>query len=1294
MPALPMSTPTQSGSGMKQKSLKAFFTKTPASAPRRNPARENDDTSTTSTPMPQREPPTPVAARHSQSQMSQSGMVPSVSPAVTGPKKVSKAPMKTTPASVPALTAQSSRPRRAAAIESNKRSSRVIESDDDGTNDESDGENDADDGDAYNPEGEVDDDDDGDDDDMDAMLAAADEAERKQSSHTRVSSSGVKRAKLERTMDDNDVPKVSLLSRFAHVDTEDENKPTVPSARNTKVGSKRRLVDAILDRGIESENPHGFDSKRFPFLIHVRDGQKRTSDHPDYDENTLHIPTKDFSLFTPFEKQYWEIKKEYWNTVLFFKKGKFYELYEKDADIGHKEFDLKLTDRVNMRMVGVPEATYPTWAAKFLARGFKVARVDEVENSIAKGMREKAKGSGKTSKIIGRKLREVITAGTVTADLCASDLPAYLLAIHMDYEPTREAVQSQGEDEKMVIGGPDQATSDVRLSIVLADTAAGHFMFSVLDDDLAFSKLETVLLQTNPREVILKADEPNIARVTKLLHGCLGLDLQINKLKPGTEFPSCTQAERMIERENYFGGTTGTERASWPEPLRTSAAAVQDARTGSRMPRYPGILEAFGSVIWYFQTKLSNRDAETIPGGRFAWYDPMQSATSLLLDGLALRNLWILENEDGGSRGTLAELMERATTPAGKRLFRTWLCHPLRRVDAIKQRQEVVEYLIERQDLLIDLQKSMKAIPDLERLIHRATAGKLKLEVFLKLLDGLEYVLEGPFTVLHDHMSTDGRSAEELELLRAAHAESQNCPRYHEVLDFFRTAFDRRKAKEDGELEPAPGANTNFDQAMKDLNEIKIQFDRELSQLQSELAEHANVNRPASIGLSYRKVGNESYQVEVPDRYVKYVPRDWTLRSQSKAVKRYWPPHFADLHQEYIEAGEIFNNCQRRLLAEFQQDLASKADSIRPLMHTLSVLDCLCSLASVSLSFAEPSCMPELVERTEGMAPFLEVTQLRFPLANDTGKAYVPNSITLRNDTRCVMVLTGPNMGGKSTLLRQNCLGIVMAQMGCRVPAEAMCLTPVDRIFTRLGAADNLMAGQSTFMVELRETSTVLREATEDSMVILDELGRGTSTFDGYAIAHATILHMVNHQPCRAIFSTHYHSLTDELKDHPKVALGHMACVAAGGTDEDDEEDDQNGMETDCPPESSTQVNDDADPTTDMNVHERSLQAREILNASQVIEDDHIRDVVFLYTLAEGACPKSYGMNVARMAGLGERIIRRANGKAKEFRKASMALSNSGAWMPRMLSTLQRAQELDDGAIIAAVREVKTQLGK
>jgi DNA mismatch repair protein MSH6 len=305
-----------------------------------------------------------------------------------------------------------------------------------------------------------------------------------------------------------------------------------------------------------------------------------------------------------------------------------------------------------------------------------------------------------------------------------------------------------------------------------------------------------------------------------------------------------------------------------------------------------------------------------------------------------------------------------------------------------------------------------------------------------------------------------------------------------------------------------------------------------------------------------------------------------------------------------------------------------------------AILDALGSLAQAS---SRPGfTRPTILECPPDAKPCIHVAQGRHPCVDSThsGGQFIPNDLTLgsrdENSTHSqrVLLLSGPNMvssvgacksidlaatkanllyacyqGGKSTLLRQTCLIAILAQIGCFVPAEECALTPVDRIYTRLGASDRILLGQSTFFVELAETASALRGATRRSLVIMDELGRGTSTFDGTAIASACVQHLVQNNQCLTLFATHYHSLLEEWMEEPSVRLGHMECFVEGGVDENESTDDESQGHS----------------------------------------------ITFLYTLADGACPKSFGINVAKLAGLPDEVLSKAKQKSVAFEREMLA---------------------------------------
>lgn len=343
--------------------------------------------------------------------------------------------------------------------------------------------------------------------------------------------------------------------------------------------------------------------------------------------------------------------------------------------------------------------------------------------------------------------------------------------------------------------------------------------------------------------------------------------------------------------------------------------------------------------------------------------------------------------------------------------------------------------------------------------------------------------------------------------------------------------------------------------------------------------------------ISYVHKNKETYQLEISVSSLRGVdvPRSYQLMSQTKSVKRFWTPEIKELVGELEVAKENRENVLKDVTRVVFEQFCKYHVKWSKAVKCLAQLDCLGSLALTSKYQDGQTCRPEFVEINEGTPSVLEIRGAVHPaIALGAGKSFIPNDTVLgteENKARFVIV-SGPNMGGKSTLLRQTCACVIMAQLGCYVPAESVRLSPIDRIFTRVGANDRIMQGQSTFLVELEETANILRHATSRSLVILDELGRGTSTFDGTAIAFSVIRFLSQQVDCLTLFSTHYHMLMEEYANDPLISMYHMACRV--------------------------------DPTNEQT------------------------DVTFLYKFIQGTCPKSYGMNVAHLAGLPEAVVQRA----------------------------------------------------
>ncbi|PHH55909.1 DNA mismatch repair protein msh6 [Ceratocystis fimbriata CBS 114723] len=892
---------------------------------------------------------------------------------------------------------------------------------------------------------------------------------------------------------------------------------------------------------------------RYPWLAQILDMNRKPPGHPEYDPSTIFVPPGAWNKFSPFEKQYWEIKQKLWDTVVFFKKGKFYELYENDATIGHQMFDLKLTDRVNMRMVGVPEASLVTWVNQFVAKGYKVARVDQMESALGKEMRERGTDTPKNKKadkIIRRELHSVLTAGTlVDGNMLQDDMATYCVAI-------KETMV----DDVPVFG------------LAFVDAATGSFHIAEFEDDVDLTKFETFVAQVNPRELVLEKGHVS-TKALRILKNNTAPSTLWNYKKSGTDFWDADTTRRELKCGGYFtGGEDGQDEIEWPKTLEKHKGK-------------DNLMSALGGLIQYLRTL--KMESSLISQGNFSWYSPIQKNGTLILDGQTLINLEVFSNTStGGVEGTLFSLLNHCVTPFGKRMFRQWVCHPLCNIDRINERLDAVQMLNTERSIRDQFTSQMTKLPDLERLISRIHAGACRPEDFVKVLDGFAQI-EYAFSLFD--LTKVGQGL--------FHKLVTSMPNLAEPLDYWKTAIDMRKARDEKKLIPEPGIEEEFDESVVRIAEIKKSLNTLLDEKKTQLKSRA---------LKYTDVGKEIYQMEVP-KSIK-VPGTWQQMSSTNAVKRYYFSDLTKLVRELQEAEEmhsqIIKKATKRLFQRFDADNETWLLAIR----IVAQMDCLVSLAKSSASLGSPSCRPVFVDEERSVVEFSE---LRHPCMSTLVDDFIPNDISLGGENANISLLTGANAAGKSTVLRMSCTAVIMAQIGCFVPAVSARLTPVDRIMSRLGANDNIFAAQSTFFVELSETKKILAEATPRSLVILDELGRGTSSYDGVAVAQAVLHHVASHVGCIGFFATHYHSLATEFEHHPEIRAKRM----------------------------------------------------------QIQVDEGARRVTFLYKLEDGVAEGSFGMHCAAMCGIPDKVIGRAEVAAREWEhtsrlKESLDKAKTGCYIP------------------------------
>ncbi|CAE6424470.1 unnamed protein product [Rhizoctonia solani] len=927
--------------------------------------------------------------------------------------------------------------------------------------------------------------------------------------------------------------------------------PAKPTAGAISGGSSTNfMLTAAEQRAQNNKTDKKTNEEMYSFLKDPKDKDGVRHAEEGADPRTLWIPKGAWTSFTPFEKQFWEIKQNHFDTVLFFQKGKFYELYENDAQIGHSEFDLKLTDRVKMKMVGVPESSFQFWAAKFLAKGYKVGRVDQAETQLGAEMRQAAtkgaKGKGAAAaagdKIVRRELNKVLTNGTlVDPELLQDEQAGHCVSI-------RET-EEEGE-----------------FGICVLDASTGEFNLSSFKDDVVRTKLETIMRQIRPKELVYSKGNLSIAttRLLKVLlpSNCLWTPLSRSE---GLSFDKTLEELKALYPPESSDNDGMEDDNSWSSGVPEAIRNFIENETA---------IESLGSMIWYL--RQLNIDKDILTQKNFNVYDPLQRGKGLALDGQTLSHIEVLVNSEGTEEGTLLRLLGRCVTPFGKRLFRIWICNPLQDVKAINERLDAVQDLISHPEIETSFNKIVSGIPDLERIVSRVHAKSCSIKDFLKVLSAFEDLSKGLANLAE--MSEDFDNKSVLGLLRQAPDLKKNVKR---VKSFFNVQDDLLVPSSDD-------VDEAYCEIQTEINQLEEKLEKKLNGLKSDLG-------CKDLSYWHSATGTKDiYIVQVPVNKKVSVPKDWTKHGGTKAITRYTVPLLASTIRALKEAREtrtgIVRDFKLRVFAEFDTD----RDVWLRAVKVTAEMDCLLSLAKASEALGSPSCRPEFIE--DAGHAFVEFENLRHPaLELNMKKDFIANSVKLGGQHPNVALITGPNMGGKSTVMRMTAAGVIMAQMGMLVPCESARLSPVDAILTRMGAYDSVFTNSSTFKVELDECCKILRDATPKSLVIMDELGRGTSTYDGMAIASSVLRELATKTLPLTLFATHYSSLTDMGEKHPNIRNMTM----------------------------------------------------------QTVVDDEKRQLVMMYKFIEGVAPGSFGTHVANVAGVPASVVNRAEEVSRDFAEVS-----------------------------------------
>ncbi|XP_053615816.1 probable DNA mismatch repair protein Msh6 isoform X2 [Plodia interpunctella] len=915
----------------------------------------------------------------------------------------------------------------------------------------------------------------------------------------------------------------------------------------------------------------------------IRDAKKRRPEDPDYDPTTLFVPPDFYKNQTPAHRQWWEIKSSHFDCVLFFKVGKFYELYHMDAAVGVNELGFSYM-KGEFAHSGFPESAYARMASTLVSKGYKVARVEQTETPDM--MQERCKKTGQNSKwdkVVRREVCSVVVRGALACGLQEPGPPdagaAYMLAV-----------------------AEEEHNSCSTYGVCFVDTSIGHFHLGQFQDDKHSSRLLTTLAHYPPALLIFDR-KTTTGRTSKLLasHCYSARREPCNMWSPENTL-------KVLAEKYYRTNADG----DWPEGIKPFLNEG-DALGLTPAPDCYLAVKALGGCVAYLTDCLL--DIQVLGMSQFISYLPpdmlnktlsqgdkvesrWEGGNTMVLDAITLRNLRIVQDE-----GCLYDRLNFCSTPMGKRLLYQWVCAPSCNITVIKERQQAVKFLLEDQELSQEAKTILTSMPDLERLLAKIhamgnlkrskshpdsraifyeekTYSKRKVVDFVSVLNGFTAALR-----LAPLLARAGGL-----LLRVSQfTPVGEFPDYRETLKFFKEAFDQTQAEKEGRILPGEGVDVEYDSALASIRDIE-------KELQDYLKEQEKYFKTR---LTYVGTDKKRFQLEVPQSAAGKADSNYHLEGARKGFKRYSTAETKEFLARMMAAEEqktsALKDLSRRILEKFSASYEQWAAALR----CVAALDVLLALSEFARQQSGDICLPD-VTFDKDAEPYINIVEGRHPCM--TLAEFIPNSTALGPGPR-LLLLTGPNMGGKSTLMRQLGLISVLAHLGSYVPAQACGLSAVDRVFTRLGAADDILSAHSTFLLEMLETAAVLRHARRHSLLLLDELGRGTSTYDGTAIASSVCAELAQ-RGCRVVFSTHYHSLVHHLSSHPGVVLGHMACM----------------VETD-------------ESTPD--------------------SEDHIPEetITFLYKLSPGACPKSYGFNAARLAGIPKEITRRAHEISKKIEK-------------------------------------------
>lgn len=793
---------------------------------------------------------------------------------------------------------------------------------------------------------------------------------------------------------------------------------------------------------------------------------------------------------TPMVKQYQEIKSRHRDSILLFRLGDFYEMFNDDAVIASRELEITLTGRgegeKRMPMCGVPFHSVDPYVKKLIDHGYKVAICEQIEDpKLSKG-------------VVKRDVIKIITPGTVI-------------------EPTM--LNEKDNNYLMAISFNSGKVNTYGLAYI--DASTGEFKVAEIEGEKAKDKFYDEIKRIKPAECLVPDIVPE--KENEIINYLKSDGIIITEYKD--IYDNDAAEEKLKDHFKIFS----------VESFGLAKSSIS--------------LGAAAAVIDYLKNtqKTSLDHINSIK--------PYRLKEFMFLDSTSRRNLEILETiRDKAIRGSLLWVLDRTKTPMGGRLLRSWILQPLLSKSPIDERLDAVEELYADIHFRQNLGEHLKSMYDLERLTSKvavASANARDIIALKETLIKIPYVKE----ILKSRKS---------KLLKKL----LNSSDFENVVDLIKRAIvdDPPPILREGGI-IKEGFNPELDELKKATRSGK----EWIANLEAEERRRTGIK---SLKVGYTKVFG--YYIEVSTANLKHVPPEYIRKQTLVSAERFITPELKEKESMILNAEERMIEFEYSIFDGVRREIAKHTKELQEVARILAEADVLLSLAEVAVDqgYTRPEIGGSEIIIVEGRHPVVEKTLGEYK--------FVPNDTYMDTEKRRFLLITGPNMAGKSTYMRQIALIVLMAQIGSFVPAKKAKVSHVDRIFTRVGAMDDIFAGQSTFMLEMTETANILNNATEKSLIILDEIGRGTSTFDGMSIAAAVAEYIHKKILAKTLFATHYHEITELASKHRGMINVNVAIREVG---------------------------------------------------------DHI---TFLHKIIDGTADRSYGIQVAKLAGLPKEVISRA----------------------------------------------------